>query len=48
MRDVEEIYQEMLAEFARLAGFAPEPGCDLAVRLRAAAAQIQALSIQTD
>ena len=48
MRDIEEIYQEMLAEFAQRAGFTPETGCDLAVRLYAAAAQIQALSIQAD
>lgn len=48
MKDIEEIYQEMKTEFSRLAGFVPEDGCDLTVRLRAAAAQIQALSIQAD
>lgn len=48
MRTTEEIYQAMLADFAQRTGFAPESGCDLAVRLWAAAAQLQALEIQTD
>ncbi|MDO4314831.1 MAG: baseplate J/gp47 family protein [Oscillospiraceae bacterium] len=48
MRSIEEIYQSMLAAFAERAGFAPEEGCDLAVRLWAAAAEIQALGIQAD
>ena len=48
MRNVEEIYQELLEAFAQRAGFTPGEGCDLAVRLWAAAAQIQALEIQTD
>jgi len=48
MRSIEEIYQTLLASFAERAGFAPEEGCDLAVRLWAAAAQIQALGIQAD
>ena len=48
MRSVEEIYQEMLAAFTEAVGFEPGEGCDLAVRLRAAAAQIQALEIQAD
>ena len=48
MRSVEEIYRSMLAAFADRAGFAPEEGCDLAVRLWAAAAEIQALEIQAD
>ena len=46
MRDIEEIYQELLSAFAERAGFTPGDGCDLAVRLYAAAAQIQALEIQ--
>ena len=46
MREIEEIYQEMLAAFAQRAGFTPGEDCDLAVRLYAAAAQIQALEIQ--
>jgi len=48
VRSIEEIYQELLTAFAQRAGFTPESGCDLAVRLWAAAAQIQALSIQAD
>ena len=48
MRDIEEIYQELLEAFAERAGFTQDPGCDLAVRLYAAAAQIQALGIQAD
>ena len=48
MRSVEEVYQALLASFAQRAGFAPEEGCDLAVRLWAAAAQIQALELQAD
>ena len=47
MRNVEEIYQELLAAFAQRAGFTPGEGCDLAVRLWAAAAQLQAPEIQT-
>ena len=46
MKSVDEIYQELLAAFARRAGFTPEDACDLSVRLYAAAAQIQALDIQ--
>ena len=46
MRSIEEIYQALLAAFAERAGFQPEEGCDLAVRLYAAAAQLQALEIQ--
>ena len=48
MRSVEEIYKDLLSAFARRAGFTPEAGCDLAVRLWAAAAQMQALEIQAD
>ena len=48
MRTIEEIYQDLLAAFAERAGFVPENGCDLAVRLWAAAAQLQALGIQAD
>lgn len=48
MKSIEEIYQSMLAAFAERAGFVPEDGCDLAVRLWAAAAEIQALGIQAD
>lgn len=48
MRSIEEIYQTLLASYAERAGFVPEEGCDLAVRLWAAAAQLQALEIQSD
>ena len=48
MRNIEEIYQELKAAFAARSGFAPGDGCDLAVRLWAAAAQIQALDMQAD
>ena len=48
MRSVEEIYQALLESFSQRAGFVPETGCDLAVRLWAAAAQLQALGIQSD
>ena len=48
MRNIEEIYQELLSAFAERAGFVPETGCDLAVRMWAVAAQIQALGIQAD
>ena len=46
MRSAEEIYQEMKAAFTQRAGFEPGEGCDLAVRLWAAAAQVQALEFQ--
>ena len=48
MKGVEEIYQEMLAKLEERCGFRPEESCDLAVRLYAAAAQVQALNIQTE
>lgn len=48
MRSVETIYSELLTDFAERAGFTPETGCDLAVRLWAAAAELQALEIQAD
>ena len=48
MRSIETIYEKLLADFARQAGFTPEAGCDLAVRLWAAAAELQALEIQAD
>ena len=46
MKTTEEIYQSLLAAFAQRAGFTPEADCDLAVRLYAAAAELQALGIQ--
>ena len=48
MKSVDEIYRQLLDSFARRAGFVPEDACDLAVRLYAAAAQIQALDIQAE
>lgn len=48
MRSIEDIYEALLADFGERAGFTPESGCDLAVRLWAAAAEIQALEIQAD
>lgn len=48
MRSVETIYSELLAAFAERAGFTPETGCDLAVRLWASAAELQALEMQAD
>lgn len=48
MKSIEEIYQELKQTFAARSGFEPTDGCDLAVRLWAAAAQIQALSLQAD
>jgi len=48
MKTVEEIYQSLLEAFQERAGFALSDSCDLAVRLYAAAAELQALSIQAD
>ena len=48
MKTTEEIYEAMLAAFAQRAGFTPEADCDLAVRMYAAAAELQALGIQAD
>lgn len=48
MRSVEEIYAQMRADMEARCGFQPEDSCDLAVRLYAAAAQIQALEMQAD
>ena len=46
MRSIDNIYQTLLESFRERAGFAPDSGCDLAVRLWAAAAEIQALELQ--
>lgn len=48
MRTTDEIYQELLAAFRARSGYAAEDSCDLAVRLYAVAAQIQALEYQAD
>ena len=47
-RTIETIYREMLAAFAAERGEELREGCDLAVRLYAAAAQILALEVQAD
>lgn len=43
MKELDTIYQEMLAVFRQASGYAPHDSCDLAARLYAAATQIQAL-----
>ena len=48
MRTTEEIYQEMLVAFRERSSCDLEDSCDLAVRLYAVAAQVQALECQTD
>ena len=48
MKTTEEIYEALLAAFVQRAGFTPEADCDLAVRLYAAAAELQALGIQAE
>ena len=48
MREIEEIYEELLNSFEQRAGFRPENSCDAAVRLYALAAQLQALEIQAE
>ena len=48
MRSIEEIYQAMLETISERSGFSPAEDCDLAVRLYAAAAQVQALELQAD
>ena len=48
MRTIETIYEGLLADFRARVGFTPEAGCDLAVRLWAAAAELQALEMQAD
>lgn len=48
MKSTEEFYQQMRTAFAQRSGIEPDDSCDLAVRLYAAAAELQALSIQAD
>lgn len=48
MRTVDEIYQEMLADFEERIGRDMSHSCDLAVRLYAVAAQVQALYVQAE
>ena len=46
MKTVDEIFGEMLVCFGERTGMEVDQGCDLAVRLYAAAAQIYAYSSQ--
>ena len=48
MKTVDEIFGEMLVSFGARTGMEVDQGCDLAVRLYAAAAQIYALYLQAD
>lgn len=48
MKTVDEIYQQMLSDFCGRIGRDVSGGCDLAVRLYAVAAQVQALYAQAD
>ena len=47
MKTIEEIYQSLLTAYTQRTGTALTEDCDLAVRFYAAAAQLQALDIQT-
>ncbi len=48
MKELEEIYQEMLDCFAQRTGLEAAESCDLAVRFYAVAAQVYALYVQAD
>ena len=48
MKSIDEIYRELLAVFADQSGYLPETSCDLAARLYAVAAQVQALYHQAE
>ena len=48
VKTVDEIFDEMLACFGEKTGMELDAGCDLAVRLYAAAAQVYALYVQAD
>ena len=48
MKTVDEIFGEMLVCFGERTGMEVDQGCDLAVRLYAAAAQIYAMYLQAD
>lgn len=48
MRTTDEIFQELLSAFRERSGYGAEDACDLAVRLYAVAAQVQALECQAD
>lgn len=46
MKELDTIYQELLEVFSQASGYVPHSSCDLAARLYAAAAQLQALHHQ--
>jgi len=46
MKSVEEIFQQMLADFNSRTGLDGSSSCDLAARLYAVAAQVYALQVQ--
>lgn len=48
LKTVEEIYQALLEDFSKRIGRDVSHSCDLAVRLYAVAAQVQALYVQMD
>ncbi len=48
MKTTQEIYEAMLETVAQRSGFAPDDSCDLAVRLYAAAAQLESLYAYAD
>ena len=48
MKTTQEIYEGLRAAFEARAGFAPDEGCELAVRLYAAAAQLESLYAYAD
>ena len=48
MKTVDEIFDEMRSSFGEKTGMELDSGCDLAVRLYAAAAQVYALYVQAD
>ena len=48
MKTIEELYEQMRADFSTRIGTAVGEGCDLAARMYALAAQIYALQVQSD
>ena len=48
MKTTRQIYEEMREQMAQRSGYAPDDGCELAVRLYAAAAQIESLYAYAD
>ena len=48
MKTTQELYEQMLADYEAATGFAMQDSCDLAVRLYAAAAQLETLDYYAD